>query len=147
VEAVQALAGVMNGKAATKGILVTTSWFGKASRDLVARNGRMELIDGRNLTSMLLEHLGLDVLIGLPKLPSGWEPQDLTYSRRLQPGELRPGMGVQLCGVAWTQHPRWTYQQRGRTGDLMPLDPLQAPGLTLTSIGGGRRGGRTLRGP
>jgi len=29
VEAVQALAGAMNDKAATKGILVTTSWFGK----------------------------------------------------------------------------------------------------------------------
>lgn len=71
MEAVQALAGAMNDKAATKGILVTTSWFGKASRDFVARNGRMELIDGRNLKSMLLEHLGLDVLIGLPKLPPG----------------------------------------------------------------------------
>lgn len=65
VEAVQALAGAMNDKAATKGILVT-------------RNGRMELIDGRNLKAMLLEHLGLDVLIGLPKLPPGWEPQDVT---------------------------------------------------------------------
>lgn len=78
VEAVQALAGAMNDKAATKGILVTTSWFGKASRDFVARNGRMELIDGRNLKAMLLEHLGLDVLIGLPKLPPGWGPQDVT---------------------------------------------------------------------
>ncbi len=77
VEAVQALAGVMNDKAATKGILVTTSWFGKASRDFVARNGRMELIDGRNLKAMLLEHLGLDVLIGLPKLPPGWGRRDV----------------------------------------------------------------------
>ncbi|MGC1732164.1 MAG: restriction endonuclease [Pseudonocardiaceae bacterium] len=78
VEAVHALAGVMNDKAATKGILVTTSWFGKASRDFVARNGRMELIDGRNLKAMLQQHLGLDVLIGLPKLPQGWEPKDVT---------------------------------------------------------------------
>jgi restriction system protein len=77
VEAVQALAGVMNDKAATKGILVTTSWFGKASRDFVARNGRMELIDGRNLKAMLLEHLGLDVLIGLPKPPPGWGRRDV----------------------------------------------------------------------
>jgi len=52
LEAVHALAGVMNDKAATKGILVTTSWFGKASRDFVARNGCMELIDGRNLKSI-----------------------------------------------------------------------------------------------
>jgi restriction system protein len=77
-EAVHALAGAMNDKAATKGILVTTSWFGKASRDFVARNGRMELIDGRNLKAMLREHLKLDVLIGLPKLPPGWEPKDFT---------------------------------------------------------------------
>jgi restriction system protein len=33
LEAVHALAGVMADKAATKGILVTTSWFGKASYD------------------------------------------------------------------------------------------------------------------
>lgn len=77
LEGVHALAGVMNDKAAAKGILVTTSWFGKTSRDFVQRNGRMQLIDGRGLKALLLEHLDLDVLISLPTLPPGWQPRDV----------------------------------------------------------------------
>ncbi|MGW7453002.1 restriction endonuclease [Streptomyces sp. NPDC054787] len=77
-EAVRALAGVMHDKAAAKGIVVTTAWFGKASHDFAYRTGRMELIDGRHLKALLLEHLGIDALIGLPKLPTGWETRDLT---------------------------------------------------------------------
>ncbi|MGH8390526.1 MAG: restriction endonuclease [Pseudomonas sp.] len=77
LEAVHALAGVMNDKCAAKGVLVTTSWVGKASRDFAARNGRIEIIEGRHLKAMLLEHLGLDVLISLPKLPPGWEQSDV----------------------------------------------------------------------
>src|SRR5271154_5675244 len=69
-----ALAGVMDDKNAAKGVLVTTSWVGKASRDFAARNGsRIEIIEGRHLKSLLRQHLGLDALIGLPKLPPGWE--------------------------------------------------------------------------
>jgi restriction system protein len=56
LEAVHALAGVMEDKHAAKGVLVTTSWVGKASRDFAARNGRIEIIEGRQLKSMLLEH-------------------------------------------------------------------------------------------
>lgn len=77
LESVHALAGVMGDKQATRGILVTTSWFGKASIDFVNRHGRMQLIDGRNLRAMLAEHLQLDVLIGLPKLPRGWDRRDV----------------------------------------------------------------------
>lgn len=77
LESVHALAGVMGDKQATRGILVTTSWFGKASIDFVNRHGRMQLIDGRNLKAMLAEHLQLDVLISLPKLPRGWDRQDV----------------------------------------------------------------------
>jgi restriction system protein len=51
---------------------------GKASRDFAARNGRIEIIEGRHLKSMLLEHLGLDVLISLQKLPPGWEQNDVS---------------------------------------------------------------------
>ncbi|WP_406690043.1 restriction endonuclease [Saccharopolyspora sp. ID03-671] len=76
-ESVYALSGTMHDKHATKGILVTTSWFGKDSRDFAERTGRMELIDGRGLKSLLKEHLGLDVLIGLPKLPRGWTRSDV----------------------------------------------------------------------
>jgi len=77
LEAVHALAGVMEDKSAAKGVLVTTSWVGKASRDFAARNGRIEIIEGRQLKAMLLEHLGLDVLISLPKLPPDWKDSDL----------------------------------------------------------------------
>jgi len=55
LEAVHALAGVMEDKHAAKGVLVTTSWVGKASRDFAARNGRIEIIEGRQLKSMLLD--------------------------------------------------------------------------------------------
>jgi restriction system protein len=78
VEAVHALAGVMDDKNAAKGVLVTTSWVGKASRDFAARNGsRIEIIEGRNLKYLLKKHLGLDVLISLPKLPPGWDQADV----------------------------------------------------------------------
>lgn len=77
LEAVHALAGAMADKSATKGILVATSWFGKASLDFAARNPRINLIDGRNLKSLLQEHLGIDALIGLPKVPPGWSREDL----------------------------------------------------------------------
>jgi restriction system protein len=76
-EAVRALAGVMHDKAAARGILVTTAWFGKASHDFAQRTGRMQLIDGRGLKALLQEHLGIDALIGLPKLPPGWETRDV----------------------------------------------------------------------
>jgi restriction system protein len=79
VEAVHALAGVMEDKYAAKGVLVTTSWVGKASRDFAARNGsRIQIIEGRQPKYMLKEHLGLDVLISLPKLPPDWEQQDIS---------------------------------------------------------------------
>lgn len=71
LEVVQALAGVVEDKNAAKGVLVTTSWVGKAGRDFAARNGRIEVIEGRQLRAMLHEHLGIDLLIGLPELPPG----------------------------------------------------------------------------
>ncbi|MDM4784308.1 MULTISPECIES: restriction endonuclease [unclassified Micromonospora] len=77
LEAIHALAGVMDHMRAAKGVLVTTSWVGKASRDFAAANGRIEIIEGRNLKHLLKEHLGLDVLISLEKLPPGWTREDL----------------------------------------------------------------------
>jgi restriction system protein len=77
LESVHALAGVMEHKRAAKGVLVTTSWVGKASRDFAATNGRIEIIEGRNLKVMLKDHLNLDVLISLPKKPPGWHESDL----------------------------------------------------------------------
>jgi restriction system protein len=77
VESVRALAGTMNVKQASKGILVTTAWFGKASRDFADANGRIDLIEGPNLKALLQKYLDLDVLIGLPKVPKGWDRKDV----------------------------------------------------------------------
>ncbi|MGW4806918.1 restriction endonuclease [Kitasatospora sp. NPDC004272] len=77
-EVVRALLGTLQDKQAARGVLVTTSWYGKSSWEIAHRNGqRLDLIDGRNLKALLLEHLGLDALIGLPKLPPGWQPGDV----------------------------------------------------------------------
>jgi hypothetical protein len=78
IDAVRALAGMVADKHATKGILVTTSWVSKESRDFAFRHGRIEIIEGQQLKYMLKEHLGLDALIGLPRVPPGWEQQDVT---------------------------------------------------------------------
>lgn len=77
LEAVHALAGVMQDMHAAQGVLVTTSWVGKASREFVARHGRIEIIEGRDLQLLLQEHLGLDVEINLPQPPSGREHGDI----------------------------------------------------------------------
>lgn len=63
-EAVRALAGVMDDKRASRSVLVTTSWFGKATHDFAARHGRIQLIEGGELKHLLAEHLNLDVTIG-----------------------------------------------------------------------------------
>ncbi|MFE8017395.1 restriction endonuclease [Streptomyces antibioticus] len=76
-ETVRSVAGSVNDKSASKGIVVTIAWFGKASWDFAPRN-RVELIDGRRLKALLLEHLGMDALIGLPRLPPGWQTRDLS---------------------------------------------------------------------
>lgn len=63
-EAVRALAGTMGQLKASRGVLVTTSWFGKQSHEFAAEHGRIQLIAGTHLKQMLQEHLVLDVLIG-----------------------------------------------------------------------------------
>ncbi len=63
-DAVRALAGAMDDKRAGRGVLVTTSWFGRATHEFAARHGRIQLIDGGQLEHLLAEHLGLQVTIG-----------------------------------------------------------------------------------
>ncbi|WP_327739049.1 restriction endonuclease [Streptomyces nojiriensis] len=63
-ESVSALAGVVEHKRAAKGILVTTSWFGRASEAFANDHGRLELLDGANLVHLFKEHLDLDVIPG-----------------------------------------------------------------------------------
>lgn len=69
VDAVRELAGTMEDKHATKGIMVTTSWVTSGGHDHARRHGRIQIIEHDNLRYLLREHLGLDVLIGLPKKP------------------------------------------------------------------------------
>lgn len=66
-ESVRALGGVMDDNAPTKGVMVTTSWYGKESWEFAARHGLIELIDGPRLKHLLKERAGLDVLISLPQ--------------------------------------------------------------------------------
>jgi restriction system protein len=67
VEAMRALAGAVEETRAAKGILITTSWVGKAGRDFAARHAWIQIVEGRQLKSLFREHLGLDVRISLPK--------------------------------------------------------------------------------
>ncbi|MGH3712479.1 MAG: restriction endonuclease [Micromonosporaceae bacterium] len=69
VSHVRELAGAMEEKKAGWGILVTTSWFTDGCWKKARDHGRMELIDGERLVYLIKEHLGKDVLIGIPKRP------------------------------------------------------------------------------
>jgi len=69
VEAIRALAGVMEDKHATKGILITTSWVTKDGHAFATRHGRIEIMECEHIKYLCKEHLGLDVLISLPKPP------------------------------------------------------------------------------
>ena len=72
VNAVRDLFGTMQNEGASKGILVTTSGYGKASYDFA--NGKpLELLDGGNLLYLLHENAGLDAKI---EAPADWvDPQ------------------------------------------------------------------------
>jgi restriction system protein len=69
VEPVRALAGVMEDKHATKGIMVTTSWVTKDGHAFALRHGRIQIMECEEIKYLCKEHLGLDVLISLPKAP------------------------------------------------------------------------------
>jgi restriction system protein len=76
VSAVRDLYGTMQNEGASKGILVTTSGYGKAAFDFA--NGKpLELLDGGNLLYLLKEHSGLDAKIVMPD-----EWQDISLDRR-----------------------------------------------------------------
>jgi restriction system protein len=63
LEAVHALTGVMADHNATRGVLVTTSWFGRASEQFANRN-RITLVNGAELKHLIKEHLNKDVIPG-----------------------------------------------------------------------------------
>jgi restriction system protein len=70
VSHIRELAGAMEEKRAGHGILVTTSWFTSGCWQKAREHGRMELFDGPRLKSMIKDHLGKDVLIGVDR-PNG----------------------------------------------------------------------------
>jgi restriction system protein len=85
LESVHALTGVMADHNATTGVLVTTSWFGRASEQFAQRN-RITLINGAELKSLIKQHLNLDVI------PGTTPPRRLRASDNTQTG--RPGPSV-----------------------------------------------------
>ncbi|HEV3078459.1 MAG TPA: restriction endonuclease [Gemmataceae bacterium] len=68
VSAVRDLFGTVQNEGASKGILVTTSGYGRAAFDF-ARGKPLELLDGGNLLHLLAEHAGMEARIVMPE---GW---------------------------------------------------------------------------
>jgi restriction system protein len=66
VSAVRDLFGTMQNEGASKGILVTTSGYGKASFEF-AQNKPLELLSGSNLLYLLDEHAGITAKIEPPE--------------------------------------------------------------------------------
>jgi len=68
VSAVRDLYGTMQNEGASKGILVTTSGYGKAAFEFAAGKP-LELLSGSHLLSLLSEHAGIEAKIDIP---DGW---------------------------------------------------------------------------
>jgi len=66
---VRALAGSVEEKRATTGVLVTTAWVSAETKAFAARNNRLRIIEGGELKHLLAEHLDLDVRIDLGRTP------------------------------------------------------------------------------
>jgi restriction system protein len=65
VSAVRDLYGTMQNEGASKGILVTTSGYGKASFEFADRKP-LELLSGSNLLYLLAQHTGVEAKIEVP---------------------------------------------------------------------------------
>lgn len=77
IAVVRELAASVVRTGASQGILVTTAWFSNADRECARRSGRLRLVDGSALRRLLAEHLYLDAVVGLSRLPVGWAPGDI----------------------------------------------------------------------
>ena len=102
VSAVRDLYGTLQNEGASKGILVTTSGYGRASFDFA--NGKpIELLDGANLLYLLREHAGIEARIEAPQDwhdPAQDRPpaadEDLTPAPTIE--QLRAGQNVVITG-------------------------------------------------
>lgn len=83
LEAVHALTGVMADHNATTGVLVATSWFGRASEQFANRN-RITLVNGAELKQLIKKHLNMDVI------PGTSPPRRLRASDNTQTGRPDP---------------------------------------------------------
>lgn len=90
LEAVHALSGVMADHNATTGVLVTTSWFGRASEQFANRN-RITLVNGAELKQLIKQHLNRDVIPGTSP-PRRLRASDNTQTGRPDPAS--PGRGT-----------------------------------------------------
>jgi len=91
VSAVRDLVGTLQNEGASKGILVTTSGYGKASYDFAAGKP-IELFDGTNLMYLLQTHAGINARIEPPDdwqdpEPDSGEPPTYASYDRLQRDE------------------------------------------------------------
>lgn len=79
VNHIRELAGAMEEKKAGRGILVTTSWFTAGGRQKAHEHGRMQLVDGQNLTFLIKKYVGKDVVISVkrPKNAASIDQPDL----------------------------------------------------------------------
>jgi restriction system protein len=66
---VRALAGSVEEKRASSGVLVTTAWVGAETKAFAVRNNRLRIIEGGELKHLLAEYLNLDVRIDLARRP------------------------------------------------------------------------------
>lgn len=73
VSAVRDLFGTMHNEGATKGILVTTSGYGKSAFEF-ADGKPLELLSGSNLIYLLAEHAGIEAKI---EIPDDWKDLNL----------------------------------------------------------------------
>jgi restriction system protein len=88
LESVHALTGVMADHNATTGVLVTTSWFGRASEQFANRN-RITLVNGAELKQLIKEHLKRGVIPGTTP-PRRLRASDNTQTGRPQPADQEP---------------------------------------------------------
>ncbi|HWE64704.1 MAG TPA: restriction endonuclease, partial [Chloroflexota bacterium] len=65
VSAVRDLFGTVQNEGASKGLLVTTSGYGKAAYDF-ASGKPLDLLDGSNLLYLLSKHAGIEAKIVMP---------------------------------------------------------------------------------
>jgi restriction system protein len=89
LESVHALTGVMADHNATTGVLVTTSWFGRASEQFANRN-RITLVNGAELKQLIKQHLNRDVIPGTTP-PRRLRASDNTQTGRPDPAGPGPG--------------------------------------------------------